>query len=260
MFIRDFTREDIPQAVDIIDKAFADDELYNFLWPRKDKYPDDLRRFFWVRLRMRLVEQGSHGFVMVTEESDRTWTGNEEVIGYSFWVRDGDANWAHKMRADTLFHKIERYLLSWDLWYHKKFVDRAGDYARVQLYAGLEDDVSEPLFPLWHLGGLAVSPNHQRRGIGRELVEHGQKLATKENVPCTLSSSIIGRDLYRKCGFKIIDVQHVVEGPDEVVMAWEPEHLKGKWLEDIGDGKANVIRHKEGPVATPGGATGVASS
>lgn len=77
------------------------------------------------------------------------------------------------------------------------------------------------------MGLLAVAPECQRRGIGRLLVEYGQRLAEGENVPLTLVSSVVGRKLYVGCGFLGLGDLGLGEGEvDRVVMVWEPDGCK----------------------------------
>lgn len=156
--------------------------------------------------------------------------------------RVSDANAVLHAERILILSEFERYLLSWEAWYEIHVLNRTADLARIKAWE------SKPYFPLYtlleprlHLSGLCVSLEHQRRGIGMKLLQHGQEIATEESIPVTLKASVIGRLLYQKCGFKIIDQRALEGGPDTVVMCWEPEHLRGKWLEDVGGGKSNVI-------------------
>lgn len=138
--------------------------------------------------------------------------------------------------------EFERYLLSWESFYESKICDRASDPARIKARNAVADFKFYSQLPnQWHLGMLSVSPKYQRRGVGGKLVQHGQKIAAEENVPVTLDSSVIGRFLYAKNGFKVVEEGEIVDGLYSVAMVWEPEHLKGTWLEDLEDGKARVI-------------------
>lgn len=60
----------------------------------------------------------------------------------------------------------------------------------------------------------------------------------------TLEASVMGRGLYAKEGFKVVEEGEISDGHvvEYVVvsMVWEPEGLKGKWLVDRGEGRADV--------------------
>lgn len=137
--------------------------------------------------------------------------------------------------------EFERKLLAWDLWYETKFLDRATDPVRFQEYVKLAPwNAFNGIGPRWHLGIIAISPQHQRRGIGKMLVEYGQRLTTKEGLPLTLESSIAGRGLYAKMGFKMVGGIKIFDGFTDGLMVWEPEEMKGKWLEDTGNGAGKM--------------------
>jgi hypothetical protein len=102
MLIRQLTREDIPYAVQISYDTSWTDELMLWLSPRIETYPHDLRRFLFIRLRTRLVDVGSHGFVAVSEESDPYWNGTPEIVGYAFYVRKGKDENAPRWQSDSI--------------------------------------------------------------------------------------------------------------------------------------------------------------
>jgi ribosomal protein S18 acetylase RimI-like enzyme len=140
---------------------------------------------------------------------------------------------------------LERYLLSWELFYESHFLDRVSDQTRVKRFQNTTLlDFYSLLNPRWHLAILAISPNHQRKGIGRKLIRYGQKFAAEESLPMTLEASVVGRGLYAKEGFKVVEEGEIVDEHMAryvvVSMAWEPEGLRGKWLVDRGEGRADV--------------------
>jgi hypothetical protein len=52
-------------------------------------------------------------------------------------------------------------------------------------------------------------------------VQYGQRIAEEEKVPVTLNASVVGKELYKKCGFKVVHKEELVEGLFSVFMVWE---------------------------------------
>ncbi|KAF2011350.1 acyl-CoA N-acyltransferase [Aaosphaeria arxii CBS 175.79] len=242
MYIRPMTRADTPEVAAITTAMLADDEIFRWLSPGQDKYPDDLRRWHVIRIRSRIAQAGSHGFVMATEESDPEWSGREEVTGLAFFIRRGDDEAARKWQRSSLLRKIDCHLLSWEQWYEEHFLDRAQDTKRMEIYMDkLPTDLYNLLGPRWHVGLLGVSPKYQRRGIGGRLLQYGLKFATEEDLPVTLEASAKGHNLYLRSGFKIIADAEIVDGLRSAAMVWEPEGSRGRWLRDVGDQRAEIV-------------------
>ncbi|KAF1957907.1 acyl-CoA N-acyltransferase [Byssothecium circinans] len=241
MRVRSINREDLPQIAAITLQAFRDDELNAWLFPHKGEHPEDFRKFISIRIRSRAVGWGQHGFVVVTEESDPDWTSKPEIVGYAYLLRCGEDEGAKKWRAEPWFNKIERKLLDWEKWYDFRFIDRASDPQRIARYMSLTSWEAFPaLDSRWHLSILAVPPKHQRRGIGNMLVEHGQKIAADDALPLTLESSVVGRKLYFNRGFKVVGERRIPGEYDDLMMVWESEALKGRWLDESEGNKAIV--------------------
>lgn len=136
---------------------------------------------------------------------------------------------------------FERYLVSLEIAYHNRFLDRAFDPERLKVWErATHSDIWPAVGSTWHIASLAVSPQHQRKGIGARFVKCGQELAAGEGIPLSLESSVPGLPLYRKMGCKIVDEAVVAGDVDCVTLLWEPEGCEGKWLEDVGDGRAEI--------------------
>jgi len=50
---------------------------------------------------------------------------------------------------------------------------------------------------------LATDPDHQRKGLGKALLEHGLKRADQQGMPCYMLASTLGKPLYEKHGFVV---------------------------------------------------------
>lgn len=51
---------------------------------------------------------------------------------------------------------------------------------------------------------MAVHPDHQRRGIGKLLMQWGIDVAERMDVPVYLEATYEGQPLYKKCGFETL--------------------------------------------------------
>ncbi|KAF2646088.1 acyl-CoA N-acyltransferase [Massarina eburnea CBS 473.64] len=249
MHIRPITRDDLPAIIAISVEAFGDDELNSWIFPHRKEYPGDFRKFLTTRLRQREAGLGQHGFVAVTEEGDADWKGKCEVVGYAYFVRYGEDEGARKWKVEPWSNKLERKLLEWEAWYDSTFIDRAMDPKRVLGFFKLLDWTQwDTLKSRWHVSILGVSPKYQRRGIGHMLVQQGQKMAAEDGLPLTLESSAAGRRLYFRGGFKNVGEREVYAGYIDLLMVWEPEALRGKWLEEIEGNRAKVRTAEVAPV------------
>ena len=237
-------RSDISRVVDICNACFSEDELFRWLYPHQDKYPNDLRRFQLIRLRTRFVQQGSQGYVAETEPGCACKGCNGEavarIVGFGFFIREGNDEVAQKWRAESWATKFERYLLSWDQWYELTFLQRANDPEAGATFARAEEHkFYKMLRDYWLLGLLCVDPACQKRGIGQRIIEHGLKVAAGENKPVALDASAAGRPLYQKLGFKTVQGTVFDDGVmgSGWSMLWEPPGFEGVWLEDGSDGE-----------------------
>jgi hypothetical protein len=104
--VRTVKREDLPEIFEITHQALEKDEFYGWLNPGRDRYPGDLRRNLTIRLRARLVGLGQYGYVVVTEEGDRDWSGTPEVAGFVFLHRSAGDEASKRWRADTLLRSL----------------------------------------------------------------------------------------------------------------------------------------------------------
>ena len=106
MRVRPMTHFDVRVVADIGKETFANDELFAWLYPYKHQYPNDSTRWQQLRLRTRLVERGSHGFLCETEAGDDGWDGTigPVVVGYAFFIVKGSGEEAQKWRTDSLMN------------------------------------------------------------------------------------------------------------------------------------------------------------
>ncbi|POR38561.1 Uncharacterized protein TPAR_01259 [Tolypocladium paradoxum] len=56
---------------------------------------------------------------------------------------------------------------------------------------------------IWHY--IGVDPEHQRRGIGKMLLDWGLEQAVKEGIDCYLVATPAGRPFYQAAGFDVVE-------------------------------------------------------
>lgn len=61
----------------------------------------------------------------------------------------------------------------------------------------------------WYLDLLAVHPDGQGKGVGRELVQWGVDAARKEGVRASLIAAYQKERFYERCGFKKVGMANV---------------------------------------------------
>lgn len=106
MRIRPMTRFDVNTVAEIGKRTFANDELFNWLYPYHIQYPQDTARWQHLRLRLRLVERGSYGFVCETEYGDDGWDGavGPVIVGYAFFIVKGSGAEAQRWNVESLLN------------------------------------------------------------------------------------------------------------------------------------------------------------
>lgn len=105
-------------------------------------------------------------------------------------------------------------------WFNPNQSEQPGPYAQIGV---LSEAATEPYPERWHLHVLVVARQFQRRGIGGKLMEWGIEQAVKEKVPIALEASEVGLSLYRKIGFKVVDMLKLDAGIQLPVMLWTPQ-------------------------------------
>jgi GNAT superfamily N-acetyltransferase len=164
---------------------------------------------------------------------DELYNEKPQVLGFGFFIRNGDDDAANKWRAESWFNKVERFLLSWDERYEMKFLQCANDSKAEAIFDSASDyDFKTVLKDYRLLGLLGVDPKCQRKGIGQQIMRQGLSIASREKVHVTLEASVVGRRLYQKMGFETIQrtpLAERLEGLEGgVAMLWEPDPLKWK--------------------------------
>ena len=167
----------------------------------------------------------------------------KEIVGYIAWAVKGSCEladqWKEEHKQITRMPRLEGRLSGLERSYWLNCVDRAtsiaarGEYeaAMADNYKGLEQHV--------YCFAFAVHPGWRGRGIGKRLLNWGQDLGRRHTLPVVLQSSPMAYSLYLKQGFQTYMVAHAAV-MDVPVLLWEPEQIKGKWLEEAEHGKVRL--------------------
>lgn len=232
MHIRLARADDIPATATLSVPAFTDDELYQPMYPRRIEYPSHFRASFLNRYQMRFWSPDFIFYVAETDESDRAWSGTEQIVGYAIWSREGqsDVALARRRSQDTWKNRLELALLRAEEWYTNLFrLDKSLDYGFRDRFFATAPAEFEDVDEMWKLQSLATDPKFQHRGVGSMLIAWGQEQARREGICVGLTASIVGQGVYLKKGFRMYGVIPCPGFMDVPMMVWEPEGKEGSW-------------------------------
>lgn len=96
--------------------------------------------------------------------------------------------------------------------------------------------------PCWYLECLAVRPEYQKRGVGKELVRWGLEKSEQEGMCCSVISAL-GRDrFYQACGFDVGPVGWSGEGEGNPLVDVPGGLIYVREAKDVRDGKVNSVK------------------
>ena len=76
------------------------------------------------------------------------------------------------------------------------------------------------------LQSLAVHPDYQGRGIGKQLVEAGLEYVDETEKAAYLESSPAGAKLYPRCGFEVKETMSILDGATVMSIMVRPAKTK----------------------------------
>ncbi|KAH7264602.1 hypothetical protein MRS44_012082 [Fusarium solani] len=192
--------DELDQLIDLACEIWIDDPIFSCVVPGRRERPDQYRQVWQLLLR---TEYSSPGAVVIVA-CDGSSGDIADAVGFAVWHRHGSSDTARSWQGDTLNKKLIRLGLLFQWIYNFAL---SGSPEAVSTSHGkeimAETRNAERLYPdeRWRLAFISVSPNHQRRGIGRKLVQWGLDRSEEEGVAAVLEASDAGKGLYEKMGF-----------------------------------------------------------
>ncbi|PLN84318.1 acyl-CoA N-acyltransferase [Aspergillus taichungensis] len=200
--ISPLTEADIPAAIEVIQKAFAEDPY--FLWVF-DKAQFNQQRNY-DSLRARCLWGIDNALFQVAKEVDPAGSTPSRVVGVSCWLRphspsepESWTSWlqgwvlSYRQLLNNLFHWGRGGLISRRYWIWKERQNEA--------QTAIWDDPRGYYF----CNIVAISPDQQGKGIGRLLFKAVTDIADQEGAKCYLESSRNEPNvqIYEKMGFEL---------------------------------------------------------
>ncbi|KAI1375064.1 acyl-CoA N-acyltransferase [Hypoxylon crocopeplum] len=217
---------DIEPVYDVYFAAFKDEPIIEFLYPRG-------------------VDRKAH-----TEGTKQWWS--HDKIGYTVKCLDTDTDNIVGMASWEILCQSGKEN-GWERpagipWLEGKEKERCEGVLNSMW------DIREKLFGKRHrhvyLSVIAVHPDHQRRGIGRLLMQWGIDIAEKLQVPLYTESSKPGLRLYKSLGFErlthvsLIHREEVTGRPDDEVplMVKMPSTANGLCFKEWADRETHKVQ------------------
>jgi GNAT superfamily N-acetyltransferase len=190
-------RRQLSEAADILAGSFHDEPAYRHLIPDPRRRPAALRAFLSAPLRDAQA-QGS------------CWaaTENDTLVGVAAWQPPGRYPWSTWRRLRALPHLLSAFRA-------------APSSCRDLIRFGSNIDRLFPQEPVWYLQALGVLPDHQRVGIGTQLLRACLQQADQDGRPCYLETTTPDAvRFYGRQGFEVSrhGLQLVPEGPTHWLM------------------------------------------
>ncbi|KAH6996036.1 acyl-CoA N-acyltransferase [Ilyonectria sp. MPI-CAGE-AT-0026] len=194
--LRDATPQDIPAIAKICTAAFhpTTDIITRTLFPphlKASDAGDDEAAYSWRAARKSHSMESKRNIMMVAVDGDL----NGEIVGFALW--ESPVNPEDPLQTAPAYPEPPSTL------------DQAA-YAELRSVASADAKETfgeQGTRDVWHLDYIGIDPKHQRRGIGKMLVDWGVKRAASDGRDCYLIATPAGRPLY--LAFQFEDIRTV---------------------------------------------------
>lgn len=182
--VRRATSSDVGALALTLARAFYDDPLFRWMFPRDARRLRQARRHFEQRTRQLLAQNEVY-----------TTDGN---VGAALWARPDewrDPPLAALRQLATLTPALGRRL-------------------PLTLRAMHEIELRHPSDPHWYLAVLGIDPERQRRGVGSALLSPVLAACDRDATPAYLETAREHNvDFYARHGFEVVESLTLPEGP-----------------------------------------------
>ncbi|KAI7544287.1 hypothetical protein KC331_g6903 [Hortaea werneckii] len=209
MLIRPAQRSDLSPAAKVCAKAFFDTELFGeVIHPYRHQYPDDMHLYWLKNFRRGLNRKDNYILVATASEPGES---QPRIVGVAQWIRRRAQPSSQDQQSSTSPSSKQNEAEEED----ELPPNRAADPAKLDVLQRVGPFVdhkwSGERAETWYLGLLAIHPDYQGHGIGKQFVAWGFERARADTV-CVSVISALGKDgFYRNCGFDV-DVGYATEG------------------------------------------------
>ena len=145
-----------------------------------------------------------------------------KIVGFAKWRLP-----AALRRPESLQQLIWRKTITYtDAVRNRLFPHRWRNEVRIQMYRDAELKHSQEHFGksnignMWQLQILVVHPDHQKNGVGTDLLQWGLKQVQERGEKVYVEASIPGKQLYSKNGFDVVGEMTVADGADKITSTW----------------------------------------
>jgi len=212
---------DLKSAATIYANAFKTDPVVQSFLTYTPENATAYYQHFLHKLQKRTLLPG---WVIYVAISPSTPSSPSTIDGLAIYERLGSTPTALSWQSETWSNYLTRLYTTFYTSFIRYFrPDPVFNAATYDLIHSLSADSLDVYPDRWHLHGLVVDPEKQRRGIGRRLLEWGIQKGREEGVPVALEASPGGAALYKKVGFEVVGRIPVMEGLEIPVMLWRGE-------------------------------------
>ncbi|KAL6872757.1 putative GNAT family acetyltransferase [Trichoderma novae-zelandiae] len=208
--IRESTADDLPAIARIASAAFhpATDVIAARLFPAQLQEQETVRDYdvYSWRYAKKTSSLSSPHAVMVVAIDDSLPATNQ-VVGFGLWdVYEYKHEATHSTLTQTDSEKAANQPQSTVHELPPPSFDQEA-YAELRAIVSADHQAmfgERGIKDVWHLDYLGVDPQHQRKGIGRMLLDWGLRRAASDGKDCYLMATPAGRALYAKTGFEVV--------------------------------------------------------